>query len=261
MTFQAINDFADAVHQYGSSYYVGTVTNNQDPLLLDRVQARVPGLYDPDQGPVPWIAPLKDSPFGFGTGSKGAYGTYGCPPEGAVIIVELQQGDIHKPMYRNLYTRPNVNTAFPPNVWGFTDPDGNTVMYDTTAHTYRFVTAGGAVITIDANGKRITAVNGDIENCNGAWQINVTGNAGIQASGAINFQAGGTATYTAASHQFNGPIQTSSTISAAGDITDDTASGNGQTMADMRTIYNEHVHTYFNDSGEQDTSVPIPQVP
>jgi phage baseplate assembly protein gpV len=261
MTFQATNDFVDAVEDYSNAYYVGTVVSISDPLKLDRVQANVPGLYDPTQGPVPWIAPLKDSPFGFGTGSKGPYGTYGCPPVGSIIKVELQNGDPHKPLYTNLYTLPNVNPAFPTTVWGFQDPDGNIVQYDLANHTYRFVTSGGAVITIDASGKRVTAVSGDTTNSNGNWQVNVTGNAGIQASGNITLQAGGTATYTATSHQFNGPVNASSTISAGGDITDNTDSGNGQTMADMRTIYNEHYHVYDDNGSSRDTDPPTPQIP
>ena len=260
MSFQTQNHFVSQTEDYGNGYYVGTVTNNQDPLNLSRVQASVPGLYDPSQGSVPWIAPLKDSPFGFGTGSKGLYGTYGTPPEGSIIIVELQKGDPHKPFYRNLYTAPNVNATFTPNVWGFTDPDGNTVIYDMNAHTYRFVTAGGASINIDGSGKRITAVNGDTENCNGPWVINVTGNASIHASGSYTFQAGGTATYIASSHNFQGPISGNSTIAAAGDITDNT-SGIAGTMRGMRETYNTHTHEYDDAGTPNNTNIPNQQIP
>ncbi|HHP7419515.1 TPA: phage baseplate protein [Providencia rettgeri] len=38
------------------------------------------------------------------------------------------------------------------------------------------------------------------------------------------------------------PVETTSTIIAAGDITDNTGSGNTQTMASMRVTYNGHTH-------------------
>jgi len=278
MSFQSTSDFVGATEDYGQGYYVGTVYSNSDPLGLNRIQATVPGIYDPTRGPVPWIAPLPYSPFGFGTSAKGPYGTYGVPPVGSVIKIELQNGDVHKPLYTSLYTLPNVNSAFPSTIWGFQDPDGNIVQYDTTNHTYRFVTYGGAIITISQTGQRTTTVNGDTTNSDGAWQVNVTGNAGITASGNVSVDATGgnmsldtsgnfamtatgTATYTASAHNFVGPLNASSTIGAQGDITDDIASGNGQTMADMRQIYNEHIHTVIVDGSEEDTSIPIPQVP
>lgn len=38
------------------------------------------------------------------------------------------------------------------------------------------------------------------------------------------------------------PVETTSTLQAAGHITDNTAAGNNQTMASMRTTYNGHTH-------------------
>lgn len=260
--FHSTNDLVQGTEKYEDGYYIGTVTSNNDPLGIGRVQATVPGLYDVNLGPLPWIAPMKDSPFGFGTGTKGPYGVYGTPQKGSKIRIELQNGDEHKPLYGPLYTAVDANPTFAsPTVWGFADPDGNMVVYDMNAHTYKFVTAGGAVITIDANGKRITAVNGDTTNSNGNWAINVTGNASIQASGTISFQAGGSATYTAATHTFHGPITADSTVQAAGDITDSTSTGNGQTMHDMRTAYNEHYHEYDDNGHPNDTAPPTPQIP
>lgn len=257
MSFQSANDFVQASESYDQGYYMGVVTNNNDPLGIGRVQANVPGLYDTALGEVPWIGPLKDSPYGFGKSAKGPYGTYGAPPAGSPIKVELQGGDPHKPLYTNLYTQPVANPAFvSPNVWGYQDPDGNLMIYDMSTHTYKFVTAGGAVIVIDANGKRITQVNGDVETSNGDWTVNVTGNATITASSNISVQAGGTATYTAAGHVFHGPITADSTISAAADITDSTGSGNSQTMHNMRTVYDIHTHDGTDSHGDGFTTLP-----
>lgn len=268
--FHAPNDLVQSAEKYEDGHYIGTVVSNQDPEGIGRIQANVPGLYDSSLGPIPWIGPDKDSPFGFGTNTKGAYGVYGSPQEGSIVRVILQNGDEHKPLYRPLLTVPNANSTFAsPTVWGFSDPDGNIVIYDMSAHTYRFVTAGGAVITIDTNANRVTTVGNDTTNTKN-WTVNVTGNASISASGNasvqassnVTVQAGGTATYTAALHKFNGPIQANETISAGGDITDDTNSGNGQTMADMRVIYNEHTHTGTDSHGDSfTTNPPQPQIP
>jgi phage baseplate assembly protein gpV len=265
MAFHTANDTVSHSEEYGSGYYLGTVTNNQDPLGLHRVQADVPGLYDSAAGEVPWIGPHKDSPFGFGTGANGQYGTYGSPAVGSKIKIELQNGDEHNALYSPVQVKADVNADFSdPNVWGFKDPDGNIVKYDMTNHTYTFITKGGAQINIDANGKRITQVNGDVTNSNGDWTVNVTGNASITASGNaavhassnITVQAGGTATYTASAHNFHGPIVADSTIAAGGDITDLTSSGNSKTVGNMRSTYDNHDHEYTDDGNERTTGKP-----
>lgn len=54
------------------------------------------------------------------------------------------------------------------------------------------------------------------------------------------------------------PVETTSTIIAVGDITDNTGSGNAQTMASMRVTYNGHNHTAQGEYAE--TTVPNQQV-
>lgn len=54
------------------------------------------------------------------------------------------------------------------------------------------------------------------------------------------------------------PVETTNTLQAAGDITDKTAAGNSQTMANMRIVYNGHTH---RENGEgSDTNQPNQQV-
>jgi phage baseplate assembly protein gpV len=258
--FHTATDTIKNTEDYSKGYYVGVVVANNDPLGLGRVQANVSGLYDNTAGPIPWIGPHdRQSPFGYGTSAKNPYGVYGVPPIGATIKVELQNGDEHKALYSTLHTQPNANPSFmTPNLWGFQDPDGNIVVYDIQAHTYHFGTAGGLTVDIDAQGNRITATDADTTNTKGNWSINVQGNASIVASGNFTMQAGGTATYTAASHQFNGPINASSTIAAQGDITDQVGTGNSQSMAAMRTTYNTHRHHYDDNGSDNVTDVPFP---
>jgi hypothetical protein len=189
--FQSTNDFVDGIEDYSNAYYVGVVTNNNDPLGLGRVQATVPGLYDPSQGAVPWIAPLKDSPFGFGTGQKGQYGVYGSPPEGSIIKIELQNGDPHKPLFTSLYTLPNANAVFSsPNVWGYQDPSGNQLVVNMATGTWTWTHSSGDQIAYDASGDRVTAIQGnDNLNVGKKLTIIVQGNAWVQSDTRVDIQA------------------------------------------------------------------------
>jgi phage baseplate assembly protein gpV len=267
MSFHTVNDTVNFAHDYSSGYHTGTVVANDDPLGLGRIQVNVPGLYDSAKGEVPWVGPHdRQSPFGYGTSAEGPYGVYGVPPVGATVKVELQDGDVHKPLYSAYHTKKDANSKFmTASQWGYQDPDGNVMVYDLAAHTYLFTTRSGASIEIDGTGKRITAINGEQVTSHGNWSIGVTGNASIVATGSatvqgqsVNVTAQGTATYTAASHVFHGPITADSNISAAGDITDSTGTGNAETMASMRSIFNSHRHHYDDNGNDGVTDVPFP---
>lgn len=247
--FQAANDLL-AAHEDYSGYFLGTVTENKDPLNLMRIKVSIPGLFDPAQGDVPWVGAIKDSPFGFGAG----FGTYGCPQIGSTVVVEFQKGDPHKALYQTLPTAlcpiPLFNS---PDVWGFKDPIGNYQIYNLKTKTYTFFLSSGARIDVDGSGNRTTTVSNDTENCSN-WTVNVSGNA--------NINVNGTASYTASQHNFRGPVvmdqtlQVGSTVAAGGSITDETSLGNSRTVSDMRRFFDEHQHHYFNDSGDQLTSTP-----
>jgi len=240
---------------YGDGYYVGTITSNSDPIGIGRVQANIPGLYNTAKGPVPWIGPIKDSPFGYGTGSKGPYGVYGSPQVGSQIKVELQKGDEHNALYTPLPTAPSANPAFSsPQTWGFPAPSGNQLLVNMASGTWTFTHSSGDTLSYDSSGNRTTLVKGNsTETVNGSMNLTV--------QGSVNLTATGTASYTASAHQFNGPVTASSTISAAGDITDNVGTGNAESMADMRTTYNEHVHEYDDNGNPNDTAKPTPQIP
>lgn len=255
--FRPVNDMLEAHEDYGNSYYLGTVVKNDDPLGMMRIQVNVPGLYDTALGEVPWVGAKKDSPFGFGDG----YGVYGCPQIGSTVIVELQGGDEHKALYMTFPTAKSKNPNFgSPTLWGFQDPAGNMVIYNMQAKTYTFVTASGARIDIDGGANRTTSVNNDTDNVQGNWTVNVSGNATIKSGGNIDFEASGSATYKASAHHFIGPIDGNATISAAGDITDLTGSGNTRTVGNMRTVYDGHDHPYTDDGNPMTTGKPNQQI-
>jgi phage gp45-like len=73
----------------------------------------------------------------------------------------------------------------------------------------------------------------------------------------------GTTTRTATAHQIMGPVVTDKTIYAGGDITDNAASGNQQTMYGMRQAYDIHYHQVVKvQTGDTtiNSEVPTPQV-
>lgn len=270
MGLKTVNDSVNNSESYKDGYYVGTVTNNTDTFGIARVQVHVAGLYDTDMGPVPWAGPLKDSPFGYGTTSGGQqYGVYGYPQVGSKVKVELQNGDEHKPLYTTLYTAPDAHPWFnTASRWGYVDPSGNSLQVDMSANTWVWTHESGDSISFDGSGNVVKVVKGndtttvtgnEQHTISGALTFQVTGNANINCS-EFNMTASGTATYTAATHQFNGPIDASSTIGAQGDITDSIGTGNGQTMANMRSAFNIHRHLYDDNGNQNETDVPIPQV-
>jgi hypothetical protein len=259
MGFHSVNDVIQHAENYGQGYYVGTVTANNDTVGIGRIQASVAGLFDPEQGEVPYIGPLKDSPYGFGTGPKGPYGVYGMPQVGSTIKVELQNGDEHKGLYTTLITAQSAHHWFnTPSRWGYVDPQGNSLQVDMSAGTWTWTHQSGDSIAYDGSGDVVRVVKGSeadqitgnsTNTVGGGITFNVTGNATINCQ-EFNLSARGAANYSASVHNFTGPIDGSSTI------TDMTASGNTQTMANMRQIYDIHTHEY--DDGT--TSVPNQQI-
>ncbi|QBX06673.1 hypothetical protein H1O16_gp260 [Burkholderia phage BcepSaruman] len=265
MGFKTQNASVRQTEDYGSSYYVGVVTANNDPLGLSRVQANVPGLMDTAAGEVPWIGSLRDSPFGYGTGPKGPYGWYGSPQVGSKIKAEAQGGDILRCLYTSLLTKPDMHPWFTnPQRWGYVDPSGNSLQVDMAAGTWVWTHVSGDQISYDGSGNRVNVIKAnettnvqgsETHNIQGSLQFNVSGNATVQCS-SFNLQCSGNASYSASTHQFNGPVTMSSTLATGGDITDQTASGNSTTVGQFRTAYRNHYHHVPDNP---DTSTPIPQ--
>jgi hypothetical protein len=261
MGFNSVNDSFSSQENYGQGYYIGTVTANNDTIGIGRVQAHVGGMFDTDQGEVPYIGPLKDSPYGFGTGANGPYGVYGMPQIGSTIKVELQNGDEHKALYTTLITAQSAHPWFnTPSRWGYVDPAGNSLQVDMSTGAWTWTHQSGDSIAYNGSGNVVRVVKGSetdnitgdsTKTVGGGLTFNVTGNATINCA-QFDLNASGAATYKASAHHFVGPVDSNSTISAAGDITDLTGSGNSKTVGNMRQVYDTHTHNY--DDGT--TSVP-----
>lgn len=262
MGFNTTNDSVLQTEEY-EKYYIGTVVENNDPLGLGRIKANVPGLYEKDRGELPWIAPHRESPFGFGKSQKGPYGWYGVPQIDSPVKVELQDGDEHKPLYSYVHLKPHANPLFMNAThWGYQDPSGNILDVDMQNQIYKFTHSSGATVTFNADGTVTETNKGETHTINGNLTITLTGNININAQGPINLTSSGVITYQASQHHFIGPIVADGSISAAGSITDSTGSGNTKTMADMRNVYNSHKHAVSGVQGGGDTvesDTPTPQ--
>ena len=160
-------------------YYQGKVTVNVDPLGLDRIQAHVPGMYDTDFGAVPWIMPMKFSPFGIGA----TWGVYGSPAVGSDVLILLQDGDGHYPMYLSSQTADSSGTFPSGTSWGFKDPYGNTLKM-AADNTVQFSSGSGATVNISATGDVTINTPGDIDlTATGAVNVTASGDATVTASG------------------------------------------------------------------------------
>jgi hypothetical protein len=70
------------------------------------------------------------------------------------VIVELQNGDPHKPLYRTISTAQDPNGNFSgPHQWGFQDPSGNILKVDMEAQTWVWTHSSGDQVSVDKTGK------------------------------------------------------------------------------------------------------------
>ena len=164
---------------------MGTVTNNKDPLDLDRIQVAVPQLYDPDLGELPWVGCSKDSAFGQGD----TWGVHGAPAVGSSVVIELQRGDSHYPICTGSLKRKSA-PGFKSGVnWGFVDPAGNTLNVNLATKEIKFTSSGGMVIQIDSGG--------NVKTTSAQWAHD--GN--LSTTGNVDVGTGASGTFTAASGQ------------------------------------------------------------
>lgn len=196
MSFQSMNQSAGEVSDdYNGTYFKGKVIDNNDPLNLDRIKATVPGLYDSDGGDLPWIGPIKYAPFGQGEG----WGSHGAPAIGSDIIVLLQQGDQHHPVYHSL--KAVADEEFPSGeTWGYRDPFGNRFICK-TAGEVEFKSNSGVVINISANGD---------------LAITTPGSLSASVAGDMNLAVAGSTTMSASATTVNGPVEFTDSVTVAG---------------------------------------------
>lgn len=168
---------------YAGQLFEGTVVNNQDPLHKGRFQVSVPGLFE--EGELPWIGNVRESPFGMGDG----FGTYGAPAVGSTVIIQLQHGD-SKYGYKEGHVPKNgqIPVEFQsPNTWGYKDPSGNTLVVNMDAGTYTFTHSSGTTYTIGQDGSLDADIKSNVN-------INVNGNVNLNTTGDLNASVSGDST-------------------------------------------------------------------
>lgn len=165
---------------------VGTVVANNDPDMCERIKVTIPKLFEGDPNNLPWVSPNKDGWFP-NTSSHGCFGL--VPPIGTQVMVIFQQGKPLYPLYEAYPQQKGKRTSeFTTNYlkrYGFKDPEGNIMFFDTTPGAnpkFFFQHVAGVVFKIDANG--------DVT-------LTTTGKLKAQSTGDMTFITGGKMTLTA----------------------------------------------------------------
>lgn len=144
--FDNLNNALDKLEPYDGVLFIGEVVDATDPLNLNRVRARVIDLYEGSNDLIPWAIPLKES--------RG--GVYGSPPVGAKVVIMLQKGNPHYPLYMSIQTEANAD--FPNGAWGYSDQYGNKFIVSkdgielSTKCGAKFKIGSDCKVTLDAPG-------------------------------------------------------------------------------------------------------------
>ena len=181
---------------YDGTYFKGTVVNNADPLNIDRIQVSIPNLYDESLGDLPWIGPIKDSPFGIGE----TWGVFGTPAIGSTVAILFQSGDPHYPVYVGGVQSTAVAGFVSGTNWGFKDPAGNTLNINLATEVTTLTLASGFTINIDAAGNA---------------KVTTPGSYTRSVSGSIQDSTPGTATLTAGNYVINGSTRVNGNMSVS----------------------------------------------
>ena len=177
MSFDSLNGPLSALSNYAGKFFIGKVRVADDPEKLDRIKVFVAGLYGkPDPELLPWAAPIKISPMGQGEG----FGTFGTPPVDSDVMVILQEGNPHYPMYMSLMK--GKNTEFPAGTWGWKDALGNKFIVGPDGVELK--TSCGALIKIGSDCKiTLTAPGGFEFNGDSVFTGNIRASGDVVAAG------------------------------------------------------------------------------
>lgn len=153
-------------------FLLGEVIDNNDPLHLDRIKVKIPELYEPDLGELPWCMPVKNPIFGQGK----TWGMYGVPAIGSIVLIELQNGDSNFPVYRGFAEiKPNVNSEFDsPQKWGFVDPSNNKLLVDMESQTFTFTHSSGSSLSFGPDQKVTITCKDIVANASNSAEVNTS---------------------------------------------------------------------------------------
>ena len=145
------------------AYHIGKVVHNNDPQMLQRIKATVPGfLDDQDTESLPWIGPVHPSEFGMNE----HYGVVRVPLVGSLVVVKFQGGDVHHGMYVGYVPTSQFSKNMPealktnyPNRVGYIDPMGTVVYTDVTTGEITINHFAGSIVTFEPSGKLIKIIS------------------------------------------------------------------------------------------------------
>lgn len=189
-------------------FFIGKIIGNDDPLKMERIQVRVPYIFDDcsDEN-LPWAIAIKQRL----QGATSVVGSFGVPVVGTDVVVAFEKGDRNSPMYfGSLLTSEDLIAVFGvnyPSRYGFKDSAGNIFYVDTSTNDVHFEHASGTTLDISPSGAvTINAADNVTVNTDGNATINsdgdvsVTagGNSSLSAGGDVSIDSGGNVTVTAA---------------------------------------------------------------
>lgn len=169
-------------------WYCGRVVNNNDPLMLKRVQIRARDIHRqiPDAD-LPWALPKGDSP----NGQNGVIGSINIPVKGSKVWFQLMDNSLDYPRYDGDMTTEDMlvaelNVGYP-NSRGHIDLHGNKLFIDDQNNT-TFTHQTGTIIHIDGSTGDTTVNSARDLNHYAQRDVNITAKRNVNISGdSINF--------------------------------------------------------------------------
>ena len=147
--------------------YRGVVTDNNDPLMIGRVRARVPDVMGADESG--WALPC--APFG-----GGGMGFFAVPTSGAGVWIEFEHGDPEYPIWSGCWW--GSVAEVPPSLLVPPPPSGKVLIRTDGGHSVLIDdTPGIGGITLQTSGGQKIVLNAlgiEIDNGMGA-SIKLTG--------------------------------------------------------------------------------------
>jgi len=207
----------DKSPDYVGTYFVGRVVDIEDPLKINRIKAYVQGLWEEPINEMPWIGPVKWTPFGQGAG----WGVYGSPAIGSVVGIILQNGDPHYPLYiGSLHIAQHANDNYPDGrVWGYTDPSNNQLIVNMNDNSWSWTHHSGCSVFFNEQGDNTVRI---VRNCNvlieGDAAVVVQGNSSIHTVQDSTLTVDGDV-YANVQGNVTARVQGTSELKTAGDVT------------------------------------------
>jgi hypothetical protein len=139
--------------------YRGQVVNNEDPLMLGRIRAKVPAIFsDNDSG---WAFPCV--PYA----GKGV-GFFFIPPIGANVWIEFEGGNPEHPIWSGCFWSAGEAPEMP------AVPEIKVIKTDSATITMNDASSIGGVTIVTATGMKIVMDIKGIELCNGSASVKLT---------------------------------------------------------------------------------------